>query len=307
MHHIHCLRGHSRPLVVATILALLACSAGCEDKAPASDVRGNYDLTYDDVVTVRLKVGGAVQEQESTESGTVTFQHEGQPVTVNLAELCAREEVQCPSETLWAKVSVDQPDIDAERPNTHVLNVINNTDRELPAGEEADVVAGLVDEYDRFGLLLGAAQESEGDCGLLAVSTAGGRFSHEGERVEVIEDEVPDAGTDGGVEIDGGFTDDGDAGIAGAPRTRVVWDEGAPVDGIKEGRIKLAYLGACTLGPLLLAAQLELETGFTGTRTGDFDPPPFTPLDPEDVEDGLTAPDGGVDVGDAGVSSDAGA
>ena len=41
--------------------ALLACTlfAGCRDTTPASDARGNYQLTYDDTFTVRLKVGGA--------------------------------------------------------------------------------------------------------------------------------------------------------------------------------------------------------------------------------------------------------
>ncbi len=213
-------------------------------------------------------------------------------MTLDLGAFCAREEVQCPSETLWSAVSVDQPNIDARVPNTHVVNFINNTERDLPAGVRADVVSGLVDERDRFGLILGLGHEDNGDnCGLLAVSTAGGRFSHQGERIEEVPVETPDAG-----EADGG-----EAVIEGAPRTIVVWDDGAPVDGIKEGKVKLGFLGACAFGPALIAATLELETGFTGVRTGAFDPPPFTPLDPEDVEDGLAGPDGGVLVGDGGM------
>jgi hypothetical protein len=278
---------------------VLLMAAGCPDETPASDARGNYDLTYDDTLTVRLKIGGVVREAEGTEEDTVTFDTDSGPVTIDLGAFCGREDVQCPSETLWSAVSVDQPNIEARIPNTHVLNFINNTERDLPAGVRAEVVSGLVDERDRFGLILGAGHEDNGDnCGLLAVSTAGGRFSHEGERLEEIPVEV----------ADGGDVDGGEAAIDGAPRTRVVWEEGAPVDGIKEGKVKLGFLGACAFGPALLAATLELETGFTGVRTGALDPPPFVPLDPEDVGEGLDGPplDGGVPADAGAGANDAG-
>ena len=293
----HGLSSVALPLLTLAVLPL----GGCPDENPASDARGNYDLAYDDTLTIRLKIGGVVREAEGTEDGTVTFDTDSGPVTLDLSAFCGRDEVQCPSETLWSAVSVDQPNIDARVPNTHVVNFINNSERDLPAGVRAEVVSGLVDERDRFGLILGAGHEDNGDdCGLLALSTAGGRFSHEGERLEEIPVET----------VDGGEADGGEEGIEGAPRTRLVWDEGAPVDGIKEGKVKLGFLGACAFGPALIAATLELETGFTGVRTGAFDPPPFTPLDPEDVEDGLDGPalDGGV-VEDGGGSDlvDAGA
>ncbi len=292
-------------------LALLTLLAACQDETPASDVRGNYDLTYDNVLTLQLKIGGRVFEAEGDETGDVTFETDSGPVTLDLAAFCARPEVECPSETLWAKVSIDQPNIDADNPNTHVLNVINNTVHELPDGQRAEVVSGLIDERDRFGLVLGGGHQSEGDCTLLALSTAGGRFSHEGERLE----EIP--GPDAGAVADGGDpgAPDADGGITGAPRTRVVWDEGAPVDGIQEGKVKLGFLGACAFNDVaLVAATLTIETGFAGTRTGAFDPPPFTPLDPADVDGGLmpgAGPDATTDAGplggpDAGAAPDAG-
>lgn len=273
-------------------LAALVAATGCPDNNPASDARGNYELAYDNQLTVRLKIGGVVREAEANEDDTVTFETDSGPVTIDLNEFCGRDDVQCPSEALWTDVSVDQPNIETDNPNTHVINFIDNTNRDLPAGERAPVISGLVDERDRFGLLIDARNNANGDCGLLAISTAGGRFSHEGERLEEVPQDPVDAGPDGGPVIEG------------APRTRLVWDEGAPVVGIEDGKVKLGFLGACAFGPALVAATFEIETGFVGTRMGPLDPPPFTPLDPATLDGGL--PDPTVDGGDGPDPVDAG-
>jgi len=276
----------------------LFASVGCVDENPSSDVRGNYSLSYDDTVTVKVRVGGAVEEKTASSTEVVTFDVGGQPLELDLGAFCARDDVTCPSEVLWSAVAIDQPNIEARNPNTHVLNVINNEVRDLPPGQEAAVVSGLIDAQDRFGLILGARSQDNGDCGLLTVSTAGGRFSHEGETVEVIEPDIVDGGADAGV------ADDGGEDLRGAPRVRVTWPEGAPVDGIADGKVSLGFLGLCAFGPAVVGATVELTTGFIGVRTGDFDPPPFTPLDPEDVDGGLALPDD--DGGGAGGPSDAG-
>lgn len=281
------------PRFVLPALLPTALAAACVDNAPASDVRGNYSLTFDDRLTLKLNVGGVDHEATAREGETVSFEVNGEPITLDLGAFCAREDVQCPSETLWTEVSIDQPQIAAENPNTHVINVINNTERDLPPGQQAAVVSGLVDENDRFWLILGAGSGGEGDCGLLALSTAEGRFTHEGEREEPCptreEDDAgsPDAGdADAGDENEG--EDEGEDELDGGPEApackRLVWDPGAPVNGIAEGRVKLGYLGVCAFGPALLGATLEISTGFTGVRTGAFDPPPFSPVDPAEVE-----------------------
>jgi hypothetical protein len=275
------------------LIAVLALGAlylvACKDANPASDVTGNYDLTWDNVLDLKLKVGGAVYQETATSAGqTVTFNGAsagGQPVSLDLNEFCTRTEVQCPSETLWTKISVDQPKMDSNVSNSHVLNVINDTVHELPAGQHAEVRAGWVDQNDGFLLALGAGgtgggQQGVGGCALLALSIAGGRFSHEGETVE--EPPALDAG-----EV---------TAEAGVPVAKVTWDEGAPVDGIKEGQMAVGYLGGCAFGPILVGASLEIRTGFTAVRTGDFDPPPFEPLDPEEIEEGIVD-GGGYDFG----------
>ncbi len=283
-----------RAPALVILVAAAAASPACRDTNPASDVRGNYDLAFDDRITIKLDIAGAKQEVEGSESGTATFQINGEPVTLDLAAFCAKDEVKCPSEVLWTQVSVDQPNIAAANPNTHVLNVIDNRVHEPPPGVAAEVIGGLVGADDRFTLLVGGQTRGNGDCGLLALSVAEGRFSHQGETV--VDEPANPAFIDGGTALDGGTLDGGTALDAGFV-SRLVIPPGAPVDGIKDGRLRVGFLGVCAFGPAVLGATLELSTGFAGTRIGAFDPPPFTPVDPETVPEGIV---------DAGPAPDAG-
>lgn len=287
---------HAVPRASLVLLGLMVAStsSACRDDNPASDVRGNYQLTFDDRITIKLDIAGAKQETEGTESGTATFQINGNPVVLDLGAFCAKEEVKCPSEVLWTDVAVDQPNVAAANPNTHVLNVIDNRVHEPPPGVAAEVIGGLIGADDRATLLVGGQTRGNGDCGLLALSVAEARFSHQGE--SVVDEPAPPAFIDGGTALDGGVLDGGIAPDAGFV-SRLVIPPGSPVDGIKDGRLRVGFLGVCAFGPAVLGATLELSTGYTGTRTGAFDPPPFTPVDPETVPEGTL---------DAGPAADAG-
>ncbi|MBS1151680.1 MAG: hypothetical protein H6Q89_3378 [Myxococcaceae bacterium] len=288
--------------------------SGCEP-APkgfdARDVRGNYDLTYDNNLKVALYLGGAVREVTATGYGNVldfgTWQ--GQPLKLDLTQWCDRPEVQCPSEVFWPKVAVDQPDLKASNVKLQKLMVVNDTQHTLDAGVQAAVVAGLVnhDDFDRFVVGLGAGGGSSSNCVLLGLSLAGGRFSHVGEKFEEVtvfrtplgaacdpDAGIADAGSADAGTADAGLSDAGlaDAGPACAPVMvkKLVTPNGAVTNGIAEGRIGIGWAGACAFGPVVAGAVLTLETNFTGKRTGNFDPPPFTPVE-------VTLPDGGLDAG----------
>lgn len=301
---------------VAALAGLITCSCGGFGGGSPSeerDVTGNYALTYDNQLTVKLHVGGAVREvTHSGYGGVVDFGSvEGQPTTLDLTAFCAKPEVQCPSEAFWAKVAIDQPDLKRNKLDLQRVVVVNDTVRELDAGVRAQSLGGLVDhaQEDRFLLGLGAQGASNSNCLALGVSLAGGRFTRDGE-AQVTRTVFRtsggaacslDAGVDdGGVEA--GAADAGpallpDGGVDCAPVQVRRWEapKGAKVNGIAEGRVFMGWAGGCAFGPFLAGATLTLETGFLGQRTGDFDPPPYTPAP-------VVLPDGGVDAGtpDAG-------
>ena len=172
----------------------------------------------------------------------------------------------------------------------------------------AAALGGLVnhDDDDRFLLGLGANAGANQACLALALSLAGGRFTHAGEHVETSM-ELPHAKgractpSDGGVDAGAGPADGG----APVPCTltevkRLVVPPGAAVSGIADGKVLLGFAGGCAFGPILVGAALTMETGFAGVRTGDYDPPPFTPA-------AVVLPDGGLPESALDGGSDAGA
>ncbi len=319
----------SRLFSVVVVLTFWSCGQvmnGPPGTRDVRDVRGNYALTYDDTVTLKLDVGGGTRTVTThgyggiADFGTVN----GQPLTLNLAEFCARPEVACPSEAFWPKVAIDQPDLKANNFALQKLVVVNDTVRTLPRGQSAASFSGLVDHQqdDRFLLGLNGGTGSNTACFALSISLAGGRFTHVGERTEMMTRYHFEDGRACSVD-DGGLTDAG-ARDAGADAGRLMADggvfhctsyqvpvlvvpPGAAVNGIAEGKVAMGFAGGCAFGPVVAGATLSIETGFTGTRTGDFDPPPFTPAEVVLPADGGAGDAGSFDAGatDAG-SSDAG-
>ena len=148
---------------------------------------------------------------------------------------------------------------------------------------------------------LGAEAGVNGNCAALGISLAGGRFSRVGERevtsLEPRTQKGRPCALDAGVDADAGaLLADGGIDCSLVEVTKLVAPAGAVVNGVKDGTVFVGWAGGCAFGPALVGATLTLQTGFTGTRTGDFDPPPYTPAE-------VVVPDGGFD---AETSVDAG-
>ncbi len=305
-------------LAVTAVLLVASCGGlrGGGGTPSERDVTGNYALTYDNQLKVTLTVGGAVREvTQQGYGGVVDFGTvNGQPTTLDLTEFCAKPEVQCPSEAFWEKVAIDQPDLQTSRLDLQKLIVVNNTTRDFDAGVRAASLGGLVnhDDEDKFLLGLGAQGGSSSNCVALGLSLAGGRFTRVGERLETttqlrtsagkacsLDAGVVDAGSLDAGAVDAGLLPDGGVDCSPVMVTRRVAPAGAKVNGIGDGKVFLGWAGGCAFGPVLAGATLTLETGFTGVRTGDFDPPPYTPAP-------VVLPDGGLDAGTADGGADAG-
>lgn len=288
-------------------LVLVACGGRGGGGGPDDerDVRGNYALTYDDQVVLKLNLGGAVREVTLKGYGGIADFGvvNGQPATLDLTAFCAKPEVKCPSESFWAKVAIDQPNLKANNAPLQVLQVINDTEHVLDAGVRAASLGGLVDfaQDDKFLLGLGAGGAANPICVALALSLAGGRFTREGETFVMktyFRTPTGQACTpgDGGVDAGAAASDGGmDGGVVACNPVQVkerVLPPGAKVDGIADGKVFIGWAGGCGFGPFLAGATLTMETGFTGKRTGAFDPPPFTPAP-------VVLPDGGIPDGGA--------
>jgi hypothetical protein len=158
-------------------MLLLLSACGFNPGVPADssqDVRGLYALTWSDQFTVRLDIGGAVQEQTVSGDEIVTFDGpDGAPLELDLGTFCTTDGVDCPSEVWPGGVAVDQdsPELDADVHVIHVSSLDNPSDRR----------DGLVDHAEgRFLVGLDGASGGDGSCGALALSAAGGRFTYEG-------------------------------------------------------------------------------------------------------------------------------
>ncbi len=249
------------PAVALLPFAMGARGDGCaaNSRSPAPDVTGTWDVTYDDVIGVEVKIGGAVYTGEVPATGGVlTIDHEGNPITFDLD--CARPAVVCPSEAWPTQVYAEQRNEQYEHRMIVTLPTqsCNGTMR-APAPSECgagtlnpdctQVCDGevVVREEERFGVIgesgdsfrlyLGAGIATNGiNCALLAWSVA-------------------------------------DAGIASTGRGSDDWQATAMEDGL----VTIGYAGGClwagqtdpdpALEALVIGASVTFTTGFTATRS----------------------------------------
>jgi hypothetical protein len=88
---------------------------------PAPDVRGTWDVTYDNVIAVEIDVGGSTYTGTIAGSaGTVSFTHDGTPA--QLALDCSVPWIRCPAEIFPASVTLEQRNF-ADRPHQVHMNV----------------------------------------------------------------------------------------------------------------------------------------------------------------------------------------
>ncbi|MGE0545607.1 MAG: hypothetical protein AB7O24_19645 [Kofleriaceae bacterium] len=239
-------------------LAMGAQGDGCaaNSTSPAPDVRGTWDITYDDMIGVEVKIGGAVYNALlGTAGGAVTINHAGTPYTFDLA--CARPEIVCPSEAWPDQVVIEQRDV--QRQHQMVVNLpsaacageltqpepgtcgsgTSNPNCDLICGGEIAIKTsqafGVIGEAgDSFRLYLGGGIVTNGiNCAMLGYSLA--------------DADLVTAGDD---------SDDWNA------------------TQMQAGLVTIGYSGAClfagtidgTNQALLVGAEVKFTTGFTGSK-----------------------------------------
>jgi hypothetical protein len=230
------------------------CAAG--SKSPAPDVRGTWDVTYDDTIGVEVKIGGAVYTAElGAAGGAVTINHQGKPYTFDLD--CSRPDIVCPSEAWPGRVLVEQRDVDHQHqmivnlPSAQCSGALtkpapgmcgtgtNNPNCDLVCGGNVTVKTaeafGVIGEAgESFRLFLGGGIVTNGlNCAMLGYSVA-----------------------DADLVTTGAKGDD--------------WEATA----MRAGLVTIGYAGACVFAgthngetdAVLVGAEVKFTTGFTGTK-----------------------------------------
>lgn len=156
------------------------CGQGLDNRAgePGINVGGSsgamWQLSYQDQVEVIVKRGGVVvatQYASAAAGGEIDIDG----IKVDLAALCAREDVACPHEVFPRQVRMTQPGA-----QLHLLYVEYN--KTGPLAEVADqTLLGNVDSDFDFSIALGIGGALAGPCGLLSVSYATGNISGAGD------------------------------------------------------------------------------------------------------------------------------
>jgi len=233
------------------------CTANSRSEAP--DVSGTWDMTYDDSLSVRITIGGAVYDEVlGATGGMVTIDHMGQPLQFNVD--CASPAIVCPSEQWPATVTATQRNATFPHrmwvtlPGQECTGTLVDPDpAECGAGTlnpdceqvcDGDLAAtsrdvfGVINEPgDHFDLLLGAGVATNGlNCALLGVSSANADL------------------TTTGTAADGDWT----------------------ATTMDSSEVVVAYAGGCLwvadpamtgdLRAAVINASLELHTGFTGMK-----------------------------------------
>jgi hypothetical protein len=161
----------------------------------APDMEGEWDVAYQDDLSVEIKLGGAVYTSEiGVQGGVIEIEHEGQPLTFEVD--CTKEEIVCPSEAWPETFTAEQrsakyphqvhitlpgqecegelvsPTQDECGEGTNNLNCEDICDGEIITGPQ-DRLGVISENGDYFDMLLGAGVASNGiNCALLGVSVA---------------------------------------------------------------------------------------------------------------------------------------
>ncbi len=146
------------------ILALVPLS-GCFELDAPIDVMGNFEVTYVD--NLRVFIGDQlVAEVASGEEQTV----EWDGGSFQVSQVCGDDGADCPSESWWRTVAVDQPWGDA-------YSLLNFVNLDLERGEPGQRMGGTLDSSGAFQMLSGLGVAGNNGCAALAVGTVDGGFS----------------------------------------------------------------------------------------------------------------------------------
>lgn len=152
--------------MVRFILALsVLFVGGCYELDAPRDVSGNFDVTFAD--NLRVFIGDELVA-EVTPGSEEEIEWGGGSFTVS--QVCEDQATECPGESWWRHVAVDQP----WGPKYQLLNFVN---LDLEHGEPGQRMGGTLENDGTFTMLSGLAVGGGDGCAALGVGTVTGAFS----------------------------------------------------------------------------------------------------------------------------------
>lgn len=163
-------------LLLAVAPSMMGAKGGCggkleEAKLKVPDFSGNYAITHQDQITVKVTIGGATETYTGVAGGVIDLGE----ATLDFTEVCKYEGVHCPSEAFWNEVAIDQPLFDpTKKPhNPWLVRVVNlDTTTEAYTMERG----GLTNKDGDLVIGLGLGATGVPGCILLGASVATGVF-----------------------------------------------------------------------------------------------------------------------------------
>jgi hypothetical protein len=175
-------------IITTALIASTATSVACFELPQTTDVMGNFEVQYANNLRVYIN-DELVAEVQDGEDADIELDGE----IIQVSTLCSDEGVECPDETFWNEVAVDQP----WGPDYQLLNFVNLDVEDENAGAR---IGGLLEEDGSYALLSGLALGANGACAAIGVGTVTGAFSAD---ATTMEDGVIAYGWAGGCVIDG--------------------------------------------------------------------------------------------------------
>ncbi len=153
-------------------LAALFAAAGCGELENPDDVMGNFEVSYSDNLRIYID---DVLVAEVTAGSDETIEWSGG--SFDVTAICGDEGTDCPSESCWRDLAVDQP----WGADYALLNFVN-LDRER--GNPGQRMGGVLAEDGSFEMLAGLALGANGPCAAIGVGTVTGAFVDENTAIE---------------------------------------------------------------------------------------------------------------------------
>jgi hypothetical protein len=150
----------------------LLLAAGCVPLSAPRDVTGNYEATYVDDLRVFLD-DQLVADVASGEDAAIEW--DGQ--VFHVTQLCSDEGVDCPGETYWRTVGVDQP----WGPSQGLLNFV---DLDQERGVPGQRLGGTMADDGSFTMLSGLDLSGNDACAQIGVGTVLGTFTATNDAIE---------------------------------------------------------------------------------------------------------------------------